>query len=156
LAGSWVSKDISKPYYGKEVYVAPSGKITEAGSVGVLPSGATFNISETSPAVQAYFSGKTPTPAPATQKYYLETEGKKLQVSKELQEKVMAGQAAAIKKAAKPKPIYTLTGKGVAYTDTGELVKDVWQREDRRQAFQYLAPAERFLATRAGSKGYCL
>lgn len=157
MAKTWVSKDTSKSYYGKEVYVSSSGKIQSVDSVGVLPSGRTFNVSETSPAVQAQLSGKTTSSSSSgsgsTTKYFLEAEGKKIQVSQALQEKVIADQKAAEAAAAKPPtPTYTLTSKGVAYTDTGQLVKDARTQQIKANAFQYLAPVEKFIATRAGSK----
>lgn len=52
---------------------------------------------------------------------------------------------------AKPTPEITLTSKGPAYTSSGQLVKEATQQQIKSQAFEFLAPAEKFVAKRAGS-----
>jgi len=55
---TFVSKDPTKPYYGKEVFVSQQGKILPTDEYKQLPSGAAFRVSETSPAVQSYFKAQ--------------------------------------------------------------------------------------------------
>ena len=75
--------------------------------------------------------------------YFLTSGNKKVQVSKGLYDKVVSDN-----KRKDEIPELTLTGSGSLYTGTGLSVQDARVRSDKENAFDYLAPAEKFLAKR--------
>ena len=80
--------------------------------------------------------------------YYLSVGEKRVQVSKGLYDKVIADNA----KAQQEQPFYTITSEGAAYTETGQTVKDAQIKADKANAFEFLAPVEKWIAKKIGNK----
>lgn len=142
---TFISKDPSKPYYGKEVYVAPSGKIQPTqGFVSQDTSkpyyGQIVGVAE---------SGKI-APISKEDEYLVTIGGKSMKVSGALAEKI------------KGEKFYQDQATGEVYGEpelaqeqvmprsklTQETVTEINAQSMREGAFKYLAPVERVLATK--------
>ena len=129
-----------------------SGKVSASGEVAALPI---EDAPKTLEAAMDQYADRKDKQAIAVQQqqqsqqqYFLTVGEKRVQVSKGLYDKVNADNA----KAQTEKPYYAVTNRGATYAETGETVKSAQIRADKANAFNFLAPVEKKLAEKFGSK----
>jgi hypothetical protein len=165
---TWVSKDTSKPYYGKEVTTS-NGKVVEApkasantitaaqSSSGVVTYTTPQGYSTTNQAQAINETLKAQQAAPSA--YNVTIGDKSMLVSPLLAEKIRGekfyqdpktGEIYGSLEQIPKQPEITMTSKGAVYTETGQTVASARMEQIKSSVGNFLAPAERFLVNTLG------